>query len=68
MKNLIFLTVFLAGCSAATQDMSHSLPGKRYYREMKNPVQAPPGEWEQQVNDVSVSFASDNVRYGQRSV
>ena len=63
MKIFILLTGCLFSNLLFAQDMSHSKPGDRYYKELPNPKQANFTEWNNLANDINVSYASDNIRY-----
>ncbi len=52
-----------SGSSGFYRDISFSKPGKKFYREMPNPVKADIQAWSKIKKDVTVSFADDNIRY-----
>ena len=68
MKIFILLTGCLFSNLLFAQDMSHSKPGDRYYKELPNPKQANFPEWNNLANDINVSYASDNIRYPKEKV
>jgi len=53
---------------AQYQDLSFSKPGNIYYQELTDPATAKLEEWVELENDISVSFADDNIRYAKESV
>ncbi len=56
------------GCSSSTKDLSYSRPGQMYYEELPNPVMPDTEAWSPMKGKVSVSFASDNVRYPKEEI
>lgn len=66
MKNeklVFFLLTFLISNATFAQDLSYSKPGKKFYKELPNPIITDSEKWARTGNVVNVSFASDNVRY-----
>lgn len=67
-KKSAFFIFLLKNFALYAQDVSFSKPGNDFYREMSNPVQTDPDEWLKVVQDINISFASDNIRYHKEKV
>ena len=68
-RGIIFLLILCFFSSTiSAQDLSFSKPGKKYYRELPNPVQTDAKEWSEISKSVNVSFASDNIRFPKEKV
>lgn len=68
MKPVAFIIAILFSACAIAQDLSHSKPGDEYYTELPNPVKTDKAAWAKVVNNITVSFASDNVKYPKEKV
>jgi hypothetical protein len=68
IRILFVLTICLAANLLFAQDMSYGRSGKNIYMELTNPAKTPMAEWSKVKSDISVSFASDNIRYPKEQV
>ncbi|HEX7905466.1 MAG TPA: glycoside hydrolase domain-containing protein [Chitinophagaceae bacterium] len=68
MKHIIFFFALLTATGLFAQDLSYSKPGAQYYKELPNPVATDKAAWNKITNDVTVSYASDNVKYPKEKV
>lgn len=68
-KKIVFFLFACLICNLTfAQDLSYSKPGKKFYRELDNPVMPDSEEWAKISNPVNVSFVSDNVKYPKEKV
>lgn len=60
-KKIVFFLFTCLICSLTfAQDLSYSKPGKKFYREMDNPLMPDSEEWAKISDSVNVNFISEN--------
>src|SRR6478609_1588132 len=68
LKQIILAIFVLQSFALLAQDLSYSKPGAQDYRELSNPVATDRSAWNKLTSDITVSFASDNVRYPKEKI
>ncbi|MES2005597.1 MAG: glycoside hydrolase domain-containing protein [Bacteroidota bacterium] len=68
MKAFLYFAACFFCLTANAQDLSYSKPGKQFYKELPNPVKTDLAEWAKLTQDVTVRYASDNIKYPKEKV
>ncbi|NCU04684.1 MAG: DUF4091 domain-containing protein, partial [Chitinophagaceae bacterium] len=68
LKQIAFFFALTSCFAISAQDLSRSKPGAQSYQELPNPVATDLAEWKRVSKDITVSYASDNVKYPKEKV